>query len=521
MKSRDYWRQRLESLEKAQNQIGQQCYGEIEQQFRQAQKSLEAEISMWYGRFAKGNSISMQEARRLLSTRELEEFRWDVQEYIRMGKANARTDGQWMLQLENASARYHISRLESLKIHTQQCMERLFGNQLDSLDTAMRKAYTEGYYHTAYEIQKGIGVGWDFATLDERKINKVIGKPWAADGKDFSERIWQNKKKLTQELNTTLTQNIILGQDPQKAIDKMSKRLGVSKSSAGRLVMTEQAFFSSAAQRDCFRELDVEQFEIVATLDSITSEICRNMDGRHFPMSQWEVGVTAPPFHVNCRTFYCPYFDDEFDAIGKRAARDENGKVYYVPIDTTYNEWKKAFVGGDKSDLQEASSDSKSNFRDITDKWTRSKGIKGSVVEKQEYTIDGTTYKVDGRHVILRPTAIERDIAVVLSEKYGKTVELVPQVVFPQGVQTPDYLIDGKRFDLKSPIGRGKNLLYGMIAKKKEQSRNFIIDITNCPLSMEELEGQAERLYGSWRVSFLEKLVFMRNGEIVKVLSRK
>lgn len=94
-------------------------------------------------------------------------------------------------------------------------------------------------------------------------------------------------------------------------------------------------------------------------------------------------------------------------------------------------------------------------------------------------------------------------------------------MVFPQGIQTPDYLIDGERFDLKSPIGRGNNLLYGMIAKKKEQSHNFIIDITNCPLSMEELEGQAGRLYGSWRVSFLEKLVFMKNCEIVKVLSRK
>ena len=45
--------------------------------------------------------------------------------------------------------------------------------------------------------------------------------------------------------------------------------------------------------------------------------------------------------------------------------------------------------------------------------------------------------------------------------------------------------------------------------------------LTECPLSVEELEEQAERLYGSWRVSFLEKLVFMKNREIVKVLSRK
>lgn len=72
--------------------------------------------------------------------------------------------------------------------------------------------------------------------------------------------------------------------------------MNTSKNVAGRLVMTEEAYFSSEAQKDCFAELDVEQYEIVATLDSITSEICREMDGKHFPMSQWEVGTTAPAF---------------------------------------------------------------------------------------------------------------------------------------------------------------------------------------------------------------------------------
>ena len=220
----------------------------------------------------------------------------------------------------------------------------LFDNQIDSVDRAMRNIYMNGYYHTAYEIQKGVGIAWNFATLDDKKISKVIHKPWAADGEDFSSRIWTNKTKLVNELNTTLTQNIILGRDPQKAIDEIARKMKVSKTNAGRLVMTEEAFFSSAAQKDCFKELDVEQYEIVATLDSHTSDICQNMDGQHFNMSQWEVGVTAPPFHVNCRTTTVPYFDDEFDLVGERAARDEEGKTYYVPADMDYSSWHKEFV---------------------------------------------------------------------------------------------------------------------------------------------------------------------------------
>ena len=356
MSNSAYWKKRFELLEQSQNQLGVQCYADIERQYRQTQKQIEGQLSAWYQRFAKNNGVTIQEARKMLTSKELEEFKWDINQYIQYGQENA-INGMWVKQLENASARYHISRLEALKIHTQQSLEVMFGNQLDSIDSAMREIYTSGYYHTAFEIQKGVGVGWDFATLDDKTISKVINKPWATDGKNFSERIWGNRQKLVNELNTELTRNIILGQDPQKVIDAIARKMNTSKSNAGRLVMTEEAFFSSAAQKDCFTELDVEQFEVVATLDSHTSEICQDMDGKHFPMSQWEVGTTAPPFHVRCRSTTVPYFDDDFGAVGERAARGADGKTYHVPTNMTYKEWEKSFVEGDKSGLQEIKSD--------------------------------------------------------------------------------------------------------------------------------------------------------------------
>lgn len=343
MNNGEYWQKRFELLEQAAHQQGVQCYADIEKQYRQAQKQLEGQIAAWYQRFASNNGVTLAEAKRMLNAKELAELKWDVNQYIQYGQENA-INGTWVKQLENASARFHISRLEALKLQTQQSIEVMFGNQLDSIDSTMRNVYKSGYYHTAYEIQKGVGVGWDFSALDDKQISKVINKPWAVDGKNFSERIWGNRQKLVNELNNTLTQNIILGKDPQKAIDEIARKMNTSKTNAGRLVMTEEAFFSSAAQKDCFDELDVEQFEIVATLDSHTSDICRGMDGKHFPMSEWKVGVTAPPFHVHCRSTTVPYFDDEFDAVGERAARGADGKTYYVPADMTYEQWSKKFV---------------------------------------------------------------------------------------------------------------------------------------------------------------------------------
>ncbi len=351
MPNSSYWKERFKQLEAAQNRKGADTYLEIENQYRQAQKEIEGKINTWYQRFATNNNLSMAEARRMLRDKELAELKWNVKDYIKQGQANA-FNGQWIKELENASARFHISRLEALKLQTQQSLELMFGNQLDSIDTAMKRIYLDGYYHTAYELQKGFGIGWDIAGLDQKKIEKVIRKPWAVDGKNFSERIWGNKEKLISEVHREITQDIILGRDPQKAIDNISKKMNTSKVNAGRLIMTEEAYFSSAAQKDCFQDLGVEQYEIVATLDSHTSDICQNLDGQVFPMKDFEPGVTAPPFHVYCRSTTVPYFEEDFGQVEKRAARGEDGKTYYVSADMTYKEWKKSFVdGGDKDNI--------------------------------------------------------------------------------------------------------------------------------------------------------------------------
>lgn len=349
MNNAEYWKLRFEQLEQAQNQKGVKAYADIERQYKEAKKQLEGQIARWYQRFATNNGISLAEARQYLKGADLKEFKWDVQEYIKYGQDNALNSG-WMKELKNASAKYHISKLEALKVQTQHSLEVMYAKQFGTMHGALSDAFESGYYHTAYELQHGFNVGWDIAGLDQAQIEKVLAKPWAADGYNFSERIWGNKNKLISEVHNELSRNIMLGADPQKTIDSLAKKMNTSKNNAGRLVMTEEAYFSSAAQKDCFESLGVEQYEIVATLDSHTSDICRSLDGKHFPMKDYQPGVTAPPFHVYCRSTTVPYFDEQFD-IGERAARDEaTGKTYYIPDDMNYQEWKETFVdGGDKS----------------------------------------------------------------------------------------------------------------------------------------------------------------------------
>lgn len=341
MKHKDYWRKRFEQLEEAQNNKSVKYYLELEKQYKLAMNSIEKDILAWYNRFAKNEGISLLEAKKLLNTRELEEFKWSVEEYIRHGKENA-INQKWMKELENASARVHITRLEALKLQIQQQVEVLYGNELDSVDKLMRDIYTSGYYHTAFNVQQGVNVGWSLMSLDTNRINKVISKPWTSDGLNFSERIWgKHRPALINELHTKLTQSIIRGENPKNLVNDFAKSFNVSKSQAKNLIMTESAFFASASRKDCFNDLDVEKYEIIATLDLRTSNICRELDGKVFDMKDYQVGITAPPFHCRCRTTTAPWFEDE---EGYRAARGEDGKTYYVPSSMKYNEWYEKYV---------------------------------------------------------------------------------------------------------------------------------------------------------------------------------
>lgn len=340
MNNAEYWANRMRLLEAALHDKARDYFANLERQFDIAIKDLEKDIRAWYQRFADNNgSVSWAEAHRLLTSDELKEFKWDVWEYIEKCKENS-VNGAWVKQLENASARVHISRLESLKLQLQQQAETLAQKSIQATANASEMAYTESYYHTAFEIQRGIGVGWTLQGINKPLIEKVLSRPWTVDNQTFTARCWKNKVQLVETVSQELTRMVATGDAPDRAIKAIAKRFNVSKSNAGRVVMTESAHFAEAAAKDCFDELGVEKYQIIAGLDVSTCNTCADMDKKVFKMSEYSPGSTAPLFHPRCRCTIAPYHED-MEGLGTRFARDvKTGKGYQVPSNTTYEQWK-------------------------------------------------------------------------------------------------------------------------------------------------------------------------------------
>jgi phage protein len=341
----NYWTKRFEEEEKQRN-ISNKAYAkEIEKQYKIAENKIKSDIEKWYIRIADNNQISLADAKKLLTKDELKEFKWTLAEYTQKAKS-----GAWKKELENASARVHIKRLEALQLQVQNSIETLRNKENEMLEDYLIKNYEDTYYHSLYEISKGLNLKTSFATLDKNKINQVIGKPWLSDGKTFSDRIWQDKEQLINTLRTKITQSFITGSTLDEAVEDISKfvsdKIKNKEYVARRLLETESAAYASKAQIEAFKSIDVEKYEIVATLDLHTSEICQEMDGKVFNISDQEIGVTVPPFHSHCRTVIAPYFDDE----PARASRDENGEYKEVKY-MNYKEWKDQYIKKDELGL--------------------------------------------------------------------------------------------------------------------------------------------------------------------------
>lgn len=345
-KNADYWRGRFSLLEDAAHIRADQCVDNLETIFRDAEQSVQADLERWYARFATNNGVSLYEARKMLTTGQLEEFRWNVDQYIQAAQ-QANLSPEWVKKLENASARFHISRLESVQLQIQQQIELLYGNQVDDIDSMLKDIVSNGYTQTAYEIQKGLGLGWDMTALDQRKLESLLTKPWTADKKTFRDRCWEQKAGLVSGVQTTLTQGLLRGDSVHKLTEGIKNRFGVSRYQAGRLVRTETTYFNAQASREIYKDIGVSKVEILETLDRHTCDICGGLDGTVIPLSEYEPGVTVPPFHPNCRGTTCPHIEDK---DGERIARNADGEVYYVPASMNYQAWKATFVDGGAKD---------------------------------------------------------------------------------------------------------------------------------------------------------------------------
>lgn len=161
-------------------------------------------------------------------------------------------------------------------------------------------------------------------------------------------------------------------------------------------------------------------------------------------------------------------------------------------------------------------------YADITGNWySDAKPNSHAVQDLQEITVNGATYKVDGRNVQLKYSAHEKEIAELLEREVGGEIFMVPKVNSPQSVRTADYRFHGKWYDLKTlKPEAGANTIFNRIKNAKGQADGFLIDVTQTTLDDRTIDSQIDKIFWSQDTQFVDEIIIIRGGEIVKVAKR-
>lgn len=146
--------------------------------------------------------------------------------------------------------------------------------------------------------------------LNKQAIEHAVKTPWTKDGREFSERIWDNRNALQSNLRRLLSDAILNGESPRKTLQKLNERFGAGASNCQRIIRTETNAIYSKAEKDGYAKAGVKQVEILAALDSRTSKICERNNGEIVDLATAVVGINLPPFHPNCRSTFCALVEE-------------------------------------------------------------------------------------------------------------------------------------------------------------------------------------------------------------------
>lgn len=201
---------------------------------------------------------------------------------------------------------YKLDKYWQLQAQARQELEKLGAKQIALLSKQFEADWFEIYYSINIEGSTA------FSTIDKAMVQQMVNQIWVADGKSWSQRIWNNNSKLLDTLNEGLLHIVASGKKTTDLKKVLQERFGVSYSRANTLVRTELAHIQTIAAKQRYEDYGLRYYEILGNDDDSCgnhSVDCHEMDGKKFLYSEMNVGVNAPPFHPNCKCSIIPVID--------------------------------------------------------------------------------------------------------------------------------------------------------------------------------------------------------------------
>lgn len=174
----------------------------------------------------------------------------------------------------------------------------------DEFDAVLPKLNTEFEKMLKSVADKEI----DFFDVEIDK-DKVIATKWNVDKKTWLERLENDVALWSIYIANDWKQSILQRKSIDSVLLLLDKRFDSIEKILTALGLSESTAIGSIARQKIFRELGIGKYQIYTKDDERRCELCGSMHGLIFPMSSYEVGVTASPFHTRCRCWEVPILE--------------------------------------------------------------------------------------------------------------------------------------------------------------------------------------------------------------------
>ena len=270
-----------------------------EQVFQESMKHITDEVDAFYLRYANRNGVSIKEARKRADSMDVTDYFQKAYEAVRDKDFSDEAE-EWLrvYNLKMSTSRLELEKakinLELLKMYSE--IENITNEQLEQARLAEIARQTD--LIAKYEEQAGILANSVGNPTD--RLKGVVNADFY--GANFSERIWSRNghyASLRKELFKSLNNLSVDMMGYRKERNRLMKIFDTSKYESMRLIRTEHQRVNMQVQHVMATENEFTHYTYVS--EASACSICKALSGKTFKIEDYEMGVTAPLLHSNCK----------------------------------------------------------------------------------------------------------------------------------------------------------------------------------------------------------------------------
>lgn len=292
-KHNDYWQKRTEDIMRYVDVTDIDIFAELQKIYIEHSAEVQRDLFAFVTKYADDNKISYSEALQRLRGVDLSDYQANAEKYREQAKNNP----DLLKRLNEQYAASKVTRFDALNLEMtykigvmQGIIEKSFENYLKS---------------TAKYAYRKI-MGGNSGALNEPALKELINTPF--NGYNYSEQVWGNTDALAKDLREVLKRGFIRGASAREMASELAKKYNVARARAQTLIRTDGTAIVNRSAIKRYEESGLKYYRISVHLDDRTSETCRAIakENKRYKIDEFEAGITAPPFHYNCRSAVIP-----------------------------------------------------------------------------------------------------------------------------------------------------------------------------------------------------------------------